>query len=414
MSFGRVAGTAPRGTKLLTIRAGGQVVATRHLRARRFDIRVPLPRRDVTVSVTATTLAGRRGRASVPYVFGLSRASRPRGTLAHLDGALAQRIVPLVRSFPGSSAVYVRDLTTGAGAAWNARARFPAGSTLKLAIAVEALRTLHGKPAPGSYADSLLQRAIVYSDNVAANQLEVLFGGSTSGGSARVNSLMRSLGLTDSEMYGGYIPGTLARRRPIPTRIDERPYYGVGKSTSAFDLAQLFAYIHLAADGKGRLARRHPGFTATDARYLLYLLAHVTDRGKLDRFLAGRAVSLHKAGWIAGARHDAGLVYWAGGVFAVAVMTHGSGVGTASDVLAGRIALRAMRWLTRTRRTQMLRTCFRRRSTPVRATPTSPTRWSERARSTSSSSRSGSATSKPAGTSPRSRTMCAGSQRSPD
>ncbi len=340
-----MAGTAPRGTKLLVIRAGGNVVATRHLRGQRFDLRVPLPRRDVTVSVTATTLADRQSRASVPHVFGLPRSARPRGTVGHLDGRLAQRIVPLVRAFPGSSAVYVRDLTTGAGSAWNARARFPAGSTLKLAIAVEALRTLAGKPGRGSYADGLLRRAITYSDNVAANQLEVLFGGSTSGGSHRVNSLMRALGLVDSEMYGGYIPGTLARRRPIPRSVDERPYYGVGKSTSAYDLAQIFAYVHLAAEGKGRLARRISGFTAADARYLLYLLAHVVDRGKLDRFLAGRASALHKAGWITTARHDAGIVYWAGGAFVVSVMTHGAGVGTASDVLAGRVAQRTLKRL---------------------------------------------------------------------
>ncbi|HEU0303352.1 MAG TPA: serine hydrolase [Gaiellaceae bacterium] len=337
-----MAGTAPRGTKLLVVRAGGQVVATRHLRGRRFDLRVPLPRRDVTVRVTATTLAGRRSSASVVDVFGLPRSARPRGSVAHLDGALARRIVPLVRAFPGASAVYVRDLATGAGTAWNARAHFPAGSTLKLAIAVEALRTLPATPVRGSYADRLLRGAIVYSDNVAANALEVLFGGSTSGGSYRVNSLMGSLGLGDSEMYGGYIPGTLVRRRPIPLRKDEQPYYGVGKHTSAYDLAQLFAYIHLASERKGRLAKRHPGFSAGDARYLLYLLAHVTDRGKLDRFLAGRASSLHKAGWITTARHDAGLVYWPGGVFAVAVMTHGAGVGTASDVLAGRVARRSL------------------------------------------------------------------------
>jgi beta-lactamase class A len=398
---------------VLVVRAGGRTVATRHLRGRRFDFRVPLPRRDVTVSVTATTLAGRRSRARVPHVFGLPEAARPRGAVPHLDGRLAQRVVPIVRSFPGSSGVYVRDLTTGAGAAWNARARFPAGSTLKLAIAVEALRTLPSTPLRGSYADRLLRGAIVASDNVAANSLEVLFGGSTSGGSHRVNSLMRSLGLVDSEMYGGYIPGTLARRRPIPMRIDERPYYGVGKSTTAFDLAQLFAYIHLAAERKGRLARRHPGFTPADARYLLYLLAHVTDRGKLDRFLAGRASSLHKAGWITSARHDAGLVYWRGGVFAVAVMTHGSGVGTASDVLAGRVALRALRQLTLSRRAQMLGTCFPRRSTHEKATRTSRTRWSVRARSTSCSSRSGSATSKHGGTFRPSRTTSAGWRRSP-
>ena len=36
---------------------------------------------------------------------------------------------------------------------------------------------------------------------------------------------------------------------------------------------------------------------------------------------------MHKAGWISYARHDAGLVYWPGGVFVAAVMTTGSGVG---------------------------------------------------------------------------------------
>ena len=30
---------------------------------------------------------------------------------------------------------------------------------------------------------------------------------------------------------------------------------------------------------------------------------------------------LHKAGWINAARHDAGLVFWRGGVFVVSVMT---------------------------------------------------------------------------------------------
>ena len=84
-------------------------------------------------------------------------------------------------------------------------------------------------------------------------------------------------------------------------------------------------------------------FTPSDARYLLYLLAHSADHGKLDRFVAGHgAWVLHKAGWITAARHDAGLVYWHGGVFAVSVMTYGSGVGVASDVLAGRVANRML------------------------------------------------------------------------
>jgi beta-lactamase class A len=250
-----------------------------------------------------------------------------------------------VRSFPGASAVYVRDLRIGAGAAWNARARFPAASTLKAAIAVVALRSLHGKPKPGSYADTLLRRALIYSDNDAANSLEVLFGGSTSGGSAIVDALMHDLGLFDTEMYGGYERGTFGVS--IPRRVDEQPYWGVGKYTSAYDLAQLFADVHLATEGKGRLARRNPAFTRSDARYLLYLLAHSSDHGKLDRFVHGTGAKvLHKAGWITTARHDAGLVYWRGGVFSVAVMTYGAGVGTASDVLAGRVTRRTIDRLT--------------------------------------------------------------------
>ncbi len=323
------------------MRVNGKLVAVRHPSKRRFDLWVDLPHHDSTVRVTATAERGRQSHRSVSHVFGLPRAAKPRGTLGRLDPKLAHRIVPLVRAFPGASAVYVRDLTTGAGAAWNARAEFPAASTLKLAIAVETLRSLHGKPAPGSYADSLLHQALVYSDNRAANDLEVLYAGSTSGGSVRVNALMNSLGLHDTEMYGGYERTSAST---IPQRVDEQPYYGIGKHTSAYDLAQLFGFVHLATSGKGPLAKRYgSAFTPSDARYLLYLLAHSADHGKIDRFVAGHGVwVMHKAGWITSARHDAGLVYWHGGVFAVSVMTYGAGVGTASDILAGRVAYRTL------------------------------------------------------------------------
>src|SRR6185312_10875117 len=105
-------------------------------------------------------------------------------------------------------------------------------------------------------------------------------------------------------------------------------------------LARLFTYLHLDAGARGPLfARFGREVTPSDARYLLYLLAHVPDRGKLGRFIAGGPYALmHKAGWISYARHCAGNVYWPGGVFVAAVMTTGSGVGVASDLLAGRIA----------------------------------------------------------------------------
>jgi beta-lactamase class A len=250
------------------------------------------------------------------------------------DGGLQLSVGKLARGFPGTSGVFVEDLVAGRGASWNARARFPAASTLKVAIAVAALRAHPGKPAPGSYLDALLRRMLIESDNDAANEVEATFGGGT-----RVDELLRAVGLGDTWMGGGYLRGT-AFRPPIPVRVDSQPSFPCCKYTSAYDLARLLTDIHLAAGGRGPLGVQYgSAFTPADARYLLYLLVHVGDRGKLGRYLAGGPYALaHKAGWITYARHDAGLVYWPGGVFVAVVMTTGNGVGEPSDLLAARIA----------------------------------------------------------------------------
>jgi hypothetical protein len=341
VSFGRIAGMLPRGTVRLLVRAGSRTLADRSPHGRRVDFYVDLPLRETTVRVTAITARGRR-TVVVPDVVGLPRAARPHGARAHRSGALTRRLRLLRRSFAGTSSAYVEDLSTGAGAAWNARARLPAASTLKVAIAVEVLRTASGKPPADSALDRLLRAMLVDSSNDAANALEVYLAGSTSGGGARVNSLMRSLGLVDTEMFGGYLRGT-AGRTPIPIEADDQPWLPRGKYTTAHDLARLLAFVHLATEGRGLLAERfRRQFTPSDARYLLYTLAHVHDQGKLGRFLRAPALLVHKAGWISQARHDAGLVYWPGGVFVAAVMTYGRGVGVASDVLAGRVARTAL------------------------------------------------------------------------
>ena len=158
----------------------------------------------------------------------------------------------MARGFPGSCSFFVQDLRTGAGAAWNARARFPAASTLKLAIAVELMRELRGVPAPGTRLGGLLWRMLVYSDDRSANELLEAIGGSTSGGSTRVNAMMRALGLADSDMYGGYIVEDSLLRRAIPLEIVSRPSF-IGKATTAWDLARLERALHLAA-GRPRSA----------------------------------------------------------------------------------------------------------------------------------------------------------------
>jgi hypothetical protein len=276
---------------------------------------------------------------------------RPRARAPGLDALLAGDIRRAVAPFGGTSGIYVENMNSGAGAAWNAKATFPAASTLKLAIAVTALARVEGTPRHGSTLDALMRSMLIRSDNAAANAVERYYAGSTSGGSAYVNAMMRSVGLVDTEMYGGYEIDTYssgaerAVASAIPQRVESQPWWGRGKKTSAYDLAALVKSVWLASAGSGRLRQAQPGFTTGDARYLLYLLAHVLDPGKLDRevgHVPGVRV-LHKAGWVTSSRHDAGIVLWPGGAFVVAVMTYvPSGAGMESDVLAGRVARLAL------------------------------------------------------------------------
>lgn len=304
---------------------------------------VELPTGDLSVRVTTITGDGRRSSQTVTGVYGLPAAASPRVTRARDDPQLESELRGLTHRFHGTTGFYVQDLGTGRGAAWNARARFPAASTLKLALATTVLAAQSGVPPPGSYVGQLLHAMLVYSDNASANALEVSLGGSTSGGSHRVDALMRSIGMTESLMYGGYETGAIARA--IPSRVESQPSFGVGKYTTAADLATLLRSIWLAAARRGPLHAARPGFTPDDARYLLWLLAEVRDTDKLDGIVGTRpgVAVLHKAGWIDAARHDAGLVFWRGGVFVASVMTWNvAGDGIAGDRLAARCAARAL------------------------------------------------------------------------
>jgi beta-lactamase class A len=342
VSFGRVAGRIPRGTTRIVVGVDGRVAAEKevHPARRTFDFHVALPQRDVRLTVTAIASRGRRSSTTVAPVFGLPRGGSPRAPprRSSEDAALAREIDALAGSFSGICGIFVQDLRTGVGSAWNARVEFPAASTLKVAIAIEVLRSLRGKPPRGSRIDRLLRKAIVPSDDKAANELLAWLGGSTLAGAARVNALFRALGLRNTDMYGGYI---VESRRAIPLRNDAQPTF-VGKRTTARDFARLLRDLHFSAEGRGPLARLG-GFVPSEARFLLYLLAHAQPNW-LGGGLGGKqAAVLHKPGWITRARHDGGVVYWEGGAFVAVVLTwNARGVGASSEALAGRVARAAL------------------------------------------------------------------------
>ena len=331
VSFGRLVGKLGGGTESLVVSIDGRVVARRDVGGKRFHLSLNLPSRDARLTISAVDRRGRAASTTVAPVFGLPQAAEPRGPPRRNseDARLAGTIRSLGRGFSGICGVFVQDLRSGAGAAWNAGAELPAASTLKVAIAIEVLRTLRGKPRTGSSIDRLLRKAIIPSDDKAANELLVWLGGSTSGGSAKVNALFGALGMRDTDMYGGYIV-----EQGIPIRTNAEPSF-VGKRTTAWDLSTLMRSLHLAAVGRGKLSRL--GFRPSHARFLLYLLAH-SQVSRIDRLLPRSTTVLQKAGWTSKVRHDAGLVYWSGGSLVAVVLTwSGSGVGVSSDVLAGRV-----------------------------------------------------------------------------
>jgi beta-lactamase family protein len=332
VSFGRIAGRSPRGTKTILVAFDGRPAATRSVGGRSFDFKLQLPRRQLRLTVTAVDGQGRRAATTLDPVYGLPRASAPRAPPHRFvgDPRLGATLRGLARGFGGTCAIYVQDLGSGAGATWNMRTPFPAASTLKVGIAIEVLRVLKGKPGVETRVGRLLRSMLIPSDDRSANELLIWLGGSTSGGAARVNAIFRALDLDDTDMYGGYI-------------VQGASPSFVGKRTTAWDFARLLRSIHFAAAGRGPLADRYRGsFVPADGRFLLYLLARARPSW-LSRFLPGGVPVAHKPGWITKARHDAGVVYWRGGAFTAVVLTwNANGVGISSEVLAGRVARAAL------------------------------------------------------------------------
>lgn len=354
VSYGILEGRAAPGAERVVVRLDGRVVETLRLRGRSFRADLDLPPRELTLRVETIDARGRRAARPVRNVFGLPRAARPRNRAPRLDERLQRDVRRLAGRFPGTAGIYVENLATGKGAAWNARATFPGASTLKLAIAVTLLGRVDGPPAAGTTLDGIMRGMLIASDNDAANRGLVYLGGSTSGGGGLVNTAMRAIGLERTEMYGGYLLGTSLEptreptARGIPVSVLSQPSWGVGKATTAVDLAELHRAVWLASAGLGPLGRPSSGVDPAEARYVMYLLAHSQTRSKLARVTHRRrgVVVLHKAGWIDAARHDAGLVISRHGIVVAAVMTYrASGPGRRADILAGDVAEAALRRL---------------------------------------------------------------------
>jgi Beta-lactamase enzyme family len=312
---------APRGTTravLVVDRRASRVLAVSGRRVRAV-LRKPPGRYSVGLRFFA---GGRRiGIRIARDVWVLPAASSYAVPALARDDRLSARLSRIGRSFPGYAGIWVHDLVTGRVAAWHENARFPAASTVKLAVLVAALR----RSGPGPTRSPLaydLETLAAWSSNLASNRLLLQLGGSEAGGSRVAQATLARLGASASTFTGFYRVGTAVARDPgspgAPPIVSSRV-------TTAHDLGRILYLLHAGALGvSGPL--RMLELTKREAQVGLNLLLSSQPSGdNVGLFrpsLGRRYVLAQKNGWISTARHTAAILYSAKGPKIVVVLTY--------------------------------------------------------------------------------------------
>lgn len=273
---------------------------------------VPVPVGHHQVQVRARGPGG--GAISRPVsVWVLPRSGRRAGRVpGYVDPRLQRDVDALARSVPATTGVYVQHLVTGCGAAVDADAQFPAASTLKTAILVQALRQAGG--GTSASLDGLLDEMILDSDDDAANAVLGAVGGP-----AAVTETLHGLGLTRSLVRAPYITDQ-ERRRPLALSATAQPALFTNYVTTPFELARLMVAVHRAALGSGALARLGVSARAVRTEALPRLL-DVRDRTKLAAGLPAGVPLAHETGYNTNVKADGGIAYLRRGPVVMAVMT---------------------------------------------------------------------------------------------
>jgi beta-lactamase class A len=324
VSFGRIAVRVGAGTRRLEVQADGRTTARIAVAPGPRRVSVPVPVGVHPVRVRAVGAGGARWSATV-RVRALPRSALRSGRVpGFVDAGLQRDVDRLVAGMPAVSGVYVQHLVTGCGAASNADAQFPAASTLKAAILVDAVRR-----GPAGDLASLLDRMVIDSDDGAANSvLAALGGGSGTAGAASVTDTLHALGLTRSLLRRPYI--IEQARRPLRIETTSSPALYTNFITTPFELARLMVAIHRGAVGGGGVARLGIGSRVARAELLARLL-DVRDTTKLVAGLPAGVPVAHKTGYTEQVKHDGGVVYLHSGPVVAVVMTwNASGVGDAT------------------------------------------------------------------------------------
>lgn len=311
--FGEVAVKVGRGTDVLEMVVDGKVRARLRLPGGPRRVSGPLPVGDHIVKARARGKGGPRISTEVRLRV-LPRSSARAGRIpGRVDVRLQADVDSLVRGFPAISGVYVQHLITGCGAAANAGAPFPAASTLKAAILIDAVRRAGGRPSDS--AGRLLDQMVIDSSDRAAN---AVLGGASS--PEAVTATMREMGLTESLVRRPYI----IEDERLSLDATSHPALYTNFVSTPFELARIMVAIHRAALGKGALPRLGISPRAVRVELMPRLLS-VRDATKIKAGTPPDVPVMHKTGYTEQVKHDAGIVYLKGGPVVVSAMSWAQG-----------------------------------------------------------------------------------------
>jgi beta-lactamase class A len=314
-SFGQIIARAPAGADAAMLYVDGAAAGSLSIAggvARGRLVRQP---GRTNVEVRFTRAGAGIGLARSRGVWLLPDTASAPVRAATVDPAWQAKVREATSRFSGISSVWIHDLSTGRAASWNAGALFPAASTVKLGVLVEAVRRMGSQPeASAMFHDA--QAIGGWSSNLAANRLVRRVGGP-----AAVQRALRRMGATSSTYTGPY---TVATERPAIAAPDPPPRVS-GRVTTAVDLGTVMRVLHEAAVGEGG-ALAATGMTRTQARLVLGLLlsseAAGDNLGLFRESLGAGVPAAQKQGWISSARHSAAVIYTSRGPVVVVALTY--------------------------------------------------------------------------------------------
>lgn len=323
--FGHVTVRVGAGTRMIVPVLDGRARRAVRVRPGPRRVSLSLPAGRWNLAVRAVGRRGARSSAArVVWVLPASATATIRSGRG--DRVLQRRLHGLSAGAGFVNGIYVRNLATGCGAAVNAGAPFPAASTLKAAILLDAVRRRTGA------SPALLDRMVIDSDDLASNALlGVEGGGDAMSGAARVTETMHLAGMPNSLVRRPYI----IDKERIPVTVTARPELYTNYISTPYELAVLMIALHRGALGKGPV-RRMGVSPAVARREITRRLLEVRDRTKIVAGVPPGMPVAHKTGYTTEVKADAGIVYAPRGPIVISVM--GWSNAGASEAFISRVA----------------------------------------------------------------------------